>query len=254
MDGIGRDRLALRDVPAPQPGPGEVLVMVAAASLNYRDKLVIETGLGLPLAFPLNARFRPCRNRRGAWEGCCPVRHRRSRDINFLARLDRRRAGWRRPRAGLSFARRPQSRRAGGLRRFPEDWFVRAPTTLTAAEASALPCAGLTAWFALIENGKLHAGQTVLIEGTGGSRYLVCKSRRRTEPKPSFVSGSAREVGPRQGTWADHGIDRSREDWVEALLRLTGDHGADHILEVAGGAHRDQRRDKGLQRWPMADR
>ena len=52
MDGIGRDRLALREVPAPQPGRGEVLVMVAAASLNYRDKLMIETGLGLPLASP----------------------------------------------------------------------------------------------------------------------------------------------------------------------------------------------------------
>ena len=52
MDGIGRDGLRLRDVEVPHPQSGEVLVEVAAVSLNYRDKMVIETGRGLPLRFP----------------------------------------------------------------------------------------------------------------------------------------------------------------------------------------------------------
>jgi NADPH:quinone reductase-like Zn-dependent oxidoreductase len=52
MDTIGRDHLAMTSAPIPEPAPGEILVEVAAVALNYRDKLVIETGMGLPLAFP----------------------------------------------------------------------------------------------------------------------------------------------------------------------------------------------------------
>lgn len=52
MDGIGRDALSLREVAVPEPGPDEVLIKVAAVSLNHRDKMVIETGRGLPLKFP----------------------------------------------------------------------------------------------------------------------------------------------------------------------------------------------------------
>jgi hypothetical protein len=61
MDGIGRNRLELREAPIPKPGRGEVLVKVTAVSLNFRDKLVIESGVGLPLAFP----FTPCSDGRG---------------------------------------------------------------------------------------------------------------------------------------------------------------------------------------------
>ncbi|WP_236732118.1 hypothetical protein [Mycolicibacterium peregrinum] len=52
MDGIGRDALQLREVDIPQPGPDEIVIKVAAVSLNHRDKMVIETGRGLPLNSP----------------------------------------------------------------------------------------------------------------------------------------------------------------------------------------------------------
>jgi NADPH:quinone reductase-like Zn-dependent oxidoreductase len=58
-----------------------------------------------------------------------------------------------------------------------ENWLVAAPETLDDAEASTLPCAGLTAWFALVERGNLRAGQSVLV-GTGW-RYSRCKSLKR---------------------------------------------------------------------------
>ncbi|MFD2442115.1 alcohol dehydrogenase catalytic domain-containing protein [Paracoccus kondratievae] len=48
----GRDALELKEVPIPEPRAGEVLVKVAAVSLNYRDKLMIESGMGMPLEFP----------------------------------------------------------------------------------------------------------------------------------------------------------------------------------------------------------
>ncbi len=53
MDGIGLDQLVLREAEVPKPAPGEVLVKVTAVSLNYRDKLVIDSGMGLPLTFPV---------------------------------------------------------------------------------------------------------------------------------------------------------------------------------------------------------
>lgn len=49
MDGIGRDKLQLRDLPIPTPQKGEVLVKGAEVALNYRDKMVIESGRELPL-------------------------------------------------------------------------------------------------------------------------------------------------------------------------------------------------------------
>ncbi|WP_386273518.1 alcohol dehydrogenase catalytic domain-containing protein [Xanthomonas theicola] len=52
MDGLGRDRLTLKEATIPTPRLGEVLVKVAAVALNYRDRLVIENGMGMALAFP----------------------------------------------------------------------------------------------------------------------------------------------------------------------------------------------------------
>lgn len=54
MEGIGRDRLQLQDVPIPAHGKGEILVKVTAVALNYRNKMVIESGRGLLLIFPSN--------------------------------------------------------------------------------------------------------------------------------------------------------------------------------------------------------
>ena len=64
-----------------------------------------------------------------------------------------------------------------------EDWLVAAPASLDDVQASTLPCAGLTARFALVEQGKLHAGETVLVQGTGGWRCSRCRSPKRTAPR-----------------------------------------------------------------------
>jgi len=52
IDAVGRQNLKLNDVEVPKPGPKEVLIKVNAVALNYRDKMVVETGRGLPLTFP----------------------------------------------------------------------------------------------------------------------------------------------------------------------------------------------------------
>jgi len=237
MDGIGRDRLKLAQTPLPSPGPGEALVKVAAVSLNYRDKLMIETGMGLKLAFP----FTPASDLAGE---VVALGARASRFAVGDRVISTFAPGWIDGRAAGD-ARTPPYKTLGGFYpgvlteyvAFPEDWFVRAPATLDDAAASALPCAGLTAWFALVECARVRAGETVLVEGTGGVALFGLQIAKAHGAETFVVSRGADKLERAKAVGADHLIDRSKEDWVEAALRLTGDRGVDHILEIVGGAH-----------------
>lgn len=120
---------------------------------------------------------------------------------------------------------------------FPEDWFVAAPQRLDDAEASTLPCAGLTAWFALVERGRLHAGETVLVEGTGGVALFGIQIAKAHGAEVIVVSGSADKLERVKALGADHGVDRTEKDWVDAVLDITRDNGVHHILEIVGGPH-----------------
>ncbi|HEV2675184.1 MAG TPA: NAD(P)-dependent alcohol dehydrogenase [Aliidongia sp.] len=234
---IGRGSLAPEKVSIPEPGPGELLVKVSAVSLNYRDRLVMESGMGLPLAFP----FVPASDMAGSVvaAGAGATRFAPGqRVISFFS------PGWIEGKPAGS-ARVPPSRTLGGAYPgvladyvvFPEDWFVAAPTSLDDAEASTLPIAGLTAWFALIERGHLRAGETVLVQGTGGVALFGLQIAKAHGAEVIVTSGSDEKLARASALGADHGINRRSEDWVDALYRLTGDRGADHVLEIVGGAH-----------------
>lgn len=237
MDGIGRSRLALKDAPIPEPKHGEVLVKVAAVSLNYRDKLMIESGMGLQLVFP----FTPGSDLAGTVAAVGDGVTRFSQGDRVISTFA---PGWI-DGAPLGNGRRPPYQTLGGnypgvlaqYVAFPADWFARAPVSLDDGQASTLPCAGLTAWFALIEKGHLRAGEIVLIEGTGGVALFGLQIAKAHGASVIVVSGSADKLQRAKALGADQGIDRSSEDWVEAVYRLSDDHGADHILELVGGAH-----------------
>lgn len=236
MDGIGRGRLELRDVAIPAPQRGEILVNVAAVSLNHRDKMVIESGRGLPLAFP----FTPGSDLAGTVVALGEGASRFSIGDDVISTFT---PGWL-DGVRQGDARTPSYRTLGGYYpgvladyvAFSEDWFVRMPATLGHAEASTLPCAGITAWFALVERGRVRAGETVLVQGTGGVALFGIQIAK-IHGAEVIVSSSAEKLARAQAVGADHTIDRKQEDVVEAVLRITGDHGADHIFELAGGPH-----------------
>jgi NADPH:quinone reductase-like Zn-dependent oxidoreductase len=158
MPAIGRDNLKLETVAIPEPGPGEIRVRVSAASLNYRDKLVIETGMGLTLPDP----FVPASDMAGVVDavGSGVSRFKPGDRVMSIFKPDWIDAG------DNGNARIPAYKTLGGAYQgvladyvvFPQDWFVASPHSLDDAEASTLPVAGLTAWFALVELGKLKAG------------------------------------------------------------------------------------------------
>lgn len=237
MHGSGRAQLALKEVAKPVPQPGEVLVKVAAVSLNYRDKMMIENGMGLNLDYP----FTPGSDLAGTVEATGEGVTRFQVGERVISTFT---PGWVDGKQAGD-ARTPPYRSLGGAYAgvlaqyvaFPAEWFVRAPASLDDAGASTLPCAGLTAWFALIENGKLHAGETVLIEGTGGVALFGLQIAKAHGARVIIVSGSRDKLERARALGADHGIARTDEDWLEALYRLTGDRGADHVLEIVGGAH-----------------
>jgi NADPH:quinone reductase-like Zn-dependent oxidoreductase len=237
MSGIGRDRLTLEITPVPDPGPGEVLVKTTAVALNYRDKLVIETGMGLSLSFP----FTPASDMAGVVVRLGRNAARFQLDDRVISTFW---PGWidgSKP----GTARIPPYATLGGTYpgmlseyvALPEEWLLAAPASLDDAEASTLPCAGLTAWFALTESGHLLAGQTVVVHGTGGVALFGLQIAAAHGAEVIVTSGSDEKLDRAKALGASHGINRLAGDWVESVLRITHDRGADHILETIGGAH-----------------
>lgn len=239
MDAIGREELVLREVQIPQPGRGEVLVRVAAVALNYRDKMVVENGRDLPLAFP----FTPGSDLAGTVVALGDNATRFDDGDRVISTFTPDWIDGLRP----GDARTPAYRTLGGfypgvLAEYvvvPQDWLVLAPRTLSDAEAATLPCAGLTAWFALTERGHVRAGETVLVEGTGGVALFGIQIAKLHGARV-IVSGSADKLDRALALGADHGVDRRQDDWVEAVLAVTGDRGADHVMELVGGSHLGQ--------------
>jgi NADPH:quinone reductase-like Zn-dependent oxidoreductase len=235
---VGRANLELVSAAVPAPAEDQILVKVSAVSLNYRDLLLINDGFGF------NARaepFVPASDAAGVvvMTGAAVTRFKQGDRVisTFIP-------GWI-DGIGFGTARDPNSRTLGGTLQgvlseyvvLNQNWAVKAPESLNDAEASTLPCAGLTAWTALVERGKLHAGQTVVVQGTGGVALFGLQIAAAHGAEVIVVSGDDDKLERARALGAAHAINRKKEDWVEAVYRLTGDRGADHILEIVGGAH-----------------
>lgn len=236
MNAYGRAALALEHVPLPRPAAGEVLVKVGAVSLNYRDTLVIANGMGAPLGFP----FTPGSDLAGTVVEAGAGAGRFAAGERVISTFF---PGWIDGRPKGDSATLPYQALGGAYPgvladyvALPQDWLVRAPQTLDLDEASTLPCAGLTAWFGLVERGGLKAGETVLVEGTGGVALFGLAIAKAHGARVIVVSGSAAKLDRARALGADIGIDRAAGDWVEAVRAATGGYGADHVLALAGGA------------------
>jgi NADPH:quinone reductase-like Zn-dependent oxidoreductase len=168
---VGRANLEFAAAAIPAPAANEILVKVSAVALNYRDILLIENGLGFPARATT---FVPGSDAAGIVVAAGEAVTRFKLGDRVISTFI---PGWIEG-SGFGTAREPNYRTLGGAIQgvlseyvvLDQDWVVKAPETLSDAEASTLPCAGLTAWTALVERGGLHAGQTVVVQGTGGDR------------------------------------------------------------------------------------
>ncbi len=83
----------------------------------------------------------------------------------------------------------------------------------------------------------MHAGQTVVVQGTGGVALFGLQLAKLHGAEVIVTSSSDEKLARAKQLGADHLINHRKEDWVEAVHRLTGDRGAEHVLEIVGGAH-----------------
>jgi len=117
------------------------------------------------------------------------------------------------------------------------------PATLTAipqnysyAEAATLPCAALTAWRALVEIGKIKAGDSVLVEGTGGVSIFALQFAKAFGATVYATSSSPAKLERLRQLGADHVIDyRADANWGETVSALSKG-GVDHVIDVGGAA------------------
>jgi NADPH:quinone reductase-like Zn-dependent oxidoreductase len=161
----GVDAMMLVEKPVPAPGPGQVLVKLKAVTINYRDLLTVKGGYGSRQKFPLV----PLSDGAGVVESVgAGVTSFKAGDRVTGSFFE----GWL---GGEPSEEKMRSNLGGALdgalceyRVWPAAALVRTPDHLSDAEAASLPCAGLTAWSAVIKLGNIRSGQTVLTQGTGG--------------------------------------------------------------------------------------
>ena len=227
------EHIELVEIPKPSPGPGEVLVEMKASSLNYRDMVVANRGYGsktgnLPL-IPVSDGVGIVRelgdgvSRVAIGDRICPL---------FMQ-------GWisgppNRERLSATLGG-PIDGVMAEFRCFPQDSVSKVPEELTDLEASTLPCAALTAWSALIEEGKLQPGESVLIQGTGGVSLFALQFAKICGARCILISGSNEKMKRAQELGADEVLNyQDLPEWGKRVRDFSGGEGVDHIVEVGG--------------------
>jgi len=117
----------------------------------------------------------------------------------------------------------------------PATWFTRAPKGWTHAEAATLTTAGLTAWRALVDDGGLKAGDSVLVLGTGGVAMFGLQIAKAMGARVIVTSSSDEKLERVRQLGADETVNyRSVANWGEEVRRLADGRGVDHVLEIGG--------------------
>lgn len=227
------DALSLRDVEPPKPGPGEVLVRVRACSLNYRDQAI---PMGVYLGGPVSEDVVPLSD--GAGEIAAL-----GEGVNSLAVGDRVAGsffldwidGPPNPKAGPALGGAGAPGMLQDYVALPAHSVVRLADSLSFEEAACLPCAGVTAWNALMEGPHpLKPGETVLVLGTGGVSLLALQIAKAAGARVVATSSSDEKLERVRALGADETINyRTTPAWGAEAARLAGG-GVDHVVEVGG--------------------
>lgn len=228
--GIGA--IARIEIDTPTPGPGEVLVLIRANSLNYRDLGITRGGYfrndRLPVIPLSDAAGEVVAVGDGTTEFAVGDR---VAGTFFQDWLD-----------GEITEKGLYSGLGGGIDGtlaefvlFKEQGLVHIPNHLSYAEAATLPCAALTAWQALVTLGKLKAGDRVLLLGTGGVSIFGLQFAKAHGAEVIITSSSDEKLQRARQLGADHTINyKTTPDWENAVLDLTKGRGVDNVLEVGG--------------------
>ncbi|CCD84645.1 putative Alcohol dehydrogenase [Bradyrhizobium sp. ORS 285] len=227
----GIDALALVDKPVPQPARGEVLVRINAASINYRDLLTVRGGYGSKQKFPLVPLSDGAGVVAAVGDGVASFAPGDRVIGSFFE-------GW----TGGEPSEAKMRAALGGAvdgtlteyRVFPAQALVRTPTYLSDIEAAALPCAGVTAWSAVVKLGGIRPGQTVLTQGTGGVSIFALQIAKMAGARVIATSSSEAKIARLKELGADVTLNyKTTPDWGKQAREITR-HGVDLVVEVGG--------------------
>ena len=226
--GAGLDHLTLVDRPTPTPGPGEVVVRLQAASINYRDLATVTMMAPSRPLIPLSDGAGVVE---AVGEGVSRVGVGDLVTPGFFPHWT---AGRPTPQrlAALGGALDGVACEAIAL---TAEGVTRAPAGWSAEEAAALPCAAVTAWRGLMVEGRLTAGETVLVQGTGGVSIFALQFAKLAGARAIVTSSSDEKLERAKALGADALINyRATPDWAAAARKLTDGRGVDHVVEVGG--------------------
>jgi len=230
--GFGFENLRLEERAEPSCGARQVRIRVRAVSLNARDVMMARgeynprQKLPLVLASDAAGEVVECGAEVNEWrqgDRVCPI----------FAGL------WQR--GPLTQAAR-RSSLGGPLDGTLTEYFVAnadalvaLPEHLSFQEGACLPCAGVTAYRALVEFAQLQTGQWLACLGTGGVSLAALGIARALGVRVILTSRSAEKLVRAAALGVEHGIDTSQTaEWGSAVRTLTGGEGAHHVLEVGG--------------------
>lgn len=227
----GLDNLIVVEKPNPKPSKGEITVQWHATSLNYHDYLVAVGGIPVP-------------------DGRIPM----SDGAGEIIAIGEGVKDWQ---VGDKVMSLFFQNWIEGKPTLPKTMFVNGETidgfitqqscvpssSVTAipndysyAEAATLPCAAATAWRALMVEGGLQAGDSVLVQGTGGMSIFALQFAKAAGAKVYATTSSPAKAERLKKMGAAAVINyKENPKWGKTIFKLTGG-GVDHVLDVGGGS------------------
>ena len=232
--GAGIEALVEVERAEPKPAYRQVLVKVKACSLNFRDLGMVRGTYRVPIR-----------------DNIIPLSDGAGEVVETGAGVTRVKVGDRV--AGCFFQRWPGGESAADVHTsalgggvdgmlanyalLEEDGVVKIPPQLSLEEGATLPCAGVTAWHAMMEHAKLKAGDTVLLQGTGGVSIFGLQFAHAMGIRAIVTSSSDEKLQQAKALGAAFGINyKTTPDWEKAAMAFTGGRGVDHVIEVGGAA------------------
>lgn len=229
---FGIDNLELVEREKLSPNEREVLVKFHAASLNYRDLMMVKGWYNPKLKTPLVPLSDGAGEVVEVGEGVTKFKVGDRVMPTFMQ-------NWHD--GGISFDKAKTALGGdldGVLREFgtfDENGLVCIPEHFSYEEAATLPCAALTAFNALYESGDLKPDDTILLQGTGGVSVFALQFASVLGCRIIITSSSDEKLQKAKELGATDLINyKKTEDWDKEVLNLTEKRGVDHVVEVGG--------------------
>jgi NADPH:quinone reductase-like Zn-dependent oxidoreductase len=232
----GLDSIYVGSADAAAPGRGEITVRLHASSVNFHDYLVV-TG-----KIPVEEDRIPMSDGAGVVTAVGAGVTEFAVGDHVVSTFF---PDWHGGEATVELLRAVPGDRADGYARemvtAPATSFTRAPKGYSHAEAATLTCAGLTAWRALVVNGRMKAGDVVLTQGTGGVSIFALQLAKAAGAIVISTTSNADKAARLKTLGADHVINyKDDADWGRTAKKLTGGRGVDHVVEIGGAGTIEQ--------------